>query len=241
LTIEEAFGIVIRRLRRERNFSQDKLSACSSLDRTFISNIEGGKQQPGLVSIFALANALGVSLSSVIFEVEFILGINTPEKAKNESENDRTDWISCMENFMHQVCDCYKGTETILLVDDEKQVRDVLSDFFLHCGYRVIIAEDGNHALEQYTKNSNDIDLVIMDVVMPKKDGISTYKEIKKKNPNAIILLMSGYNPDHLSSLEGMQILQKPFSPVEMIKKVRDALKEKSDTVQATSPIPPPS
>jgi len=173
VTIEEAFGIVIRRLRRERNFSQDKLSTSSCLDRKFISNIEGGKQQPSLVSIFALASALNASVSSIIYEAEFILKINSPDKLKMDSEGGKIDWITSMESMMSKVYDCYKGSETILLVDDEKQLRDMLSDFLGSYGYNVIIAEDGQDAIEKFEQNIADIQLVIMDVVMPRKDGIS--------------------------------------------------------------------
>lgn len=224
MTIEEAFGIVIRRLRRERNFSQDKLSTSSCLDRKFISNIEGGKQQPSLVSIFALASALNASVSSIIYEAEFILKINSPDKLKMDSEGGKIDWITSMESMMSKVYDCYKGSETILLVDDEKQLRDMLSDFLGSYGYNVIIAEDGQDAIEKFEQNIADIQLVIMDVVMPRKDGISCYREIKAMRPAAIVVFMSGYRPDYLQAKEDMQLIQKPFSPVEMIRTIRSAL-----------------
>ncbi|HBA87499.1 MAG TPA: XRE family transcriptional regulator [Geobacter sp.] len=224
MTIEEAFGIVIRRLRRERNFSQDKLSVASCLDRKFISNIEGGKQQPSLVSIFALASALNTSVSSIIYEAEFILKMNSPEKLRNEAEAAKIDWISSMENMMNKAFNCYKGNETILIVDDEKQLRDMLSDFLSSYGYTVIVAEDGLDALEKYKSNLSNINLVVMDVVMPRKDGISCFKEIKSLHPAAKVIFMSGYRPDHLQARDDIRLIQKPFSPVEMIKTIRSAL-----------------
>jgi CheY-like chemotaxis protein/DNA-binding XRE family transcriptional regulator len=225
MTIEEAFGIVIRRLRRERNLSQDKLSMASCLDRKFISNIEGGKQQPSLVSIFALTSALNTSASSIIFETEFILKINTPERLRGEGG--KIDWISSMEIMMNKINNCYQGTETILIVDDERQLREMLSDFLASYGYKVITAEDGQDAIEKY-KGNDPIHLIVMDVVMPRKDGISCFKEIKRHNPQARAVFMSGYRPDHLQASEEFQLIQKPFSPVEMIKAIRSALEAES-------------
>lgn len=223
MTIEEAFGIVIRRLRRERNLSQDKLSVASCLDRKFISNIEGGKQQPSLVSIFALASALNTSVSSIIYEAEFILKINTPEKLRPGNDGAK-NWICSMESMMSKVYNCYKGTETILLADDEKQLRDMLTEFLTSYGYKVIVAEDGEDALEKFRENHADIHLVVMDVVMPRKDGISCFKEIKALHPDAKVVFMSGYRPDHLQAKEGVRLIQKPFSPVEMIKTIRSTI-----------------
>ena len=76
LTIEEAFGAVLRRLRKEFNLSQEKIAQDSGLDRSFVSNIEGGKQQPSLVSVFSIAKALNVFPSLILKEVSvFRLGI----------------------------------------------------------------------------------------------------------------------------------------------------------------------
>lgn len=224
MTIEEAFGIVIRRLRKERNFSQDKLSTASCLDRKFISNIECGKQQPSLVSVFALASALNSSASSIIYETEFILKINTPEKLRMDGEGYRVNWISSMEIMMNKVYESYQGTETILIVDDEKQLRDMLAEFLSSYGYHVILAEDGQDALEKYRQHLHGIHLVVMDVVMPRKDGISCFKQIRELHPQAKAVFMSGYRPDHLHAKEDLYLIQKPFSPVDMIKAIRTAL-----------------
>lgn len=224
MTIEEAFGVVIRRLRRERNFSQDKLSSSSSLDRAFISKIEGGKQQPSLVTIFELANALNVTASNIMVEVEFILKINCPDIFRPGHEKGKIDWISSLEKIMTEKSNDYKGSETILIADDEKQLRDMLASFLVNYGYKVILAEDGQEAIEKYKQHIGIVNLIIMDVVMPRKDGISTYKEIKGLQPDVIIFLTSGYQSNYLSKSDDFQIIQKPFSPVEIIKRIRTAL-----------------
>jgi CheY-like chemotaxis protein len=88
----------------------------------------------------------------------------------------------------------------------------------------VISAADGVEALAQYRQFAADIKLVIMDVVMPKKDGITVYREIREQNPHVQVLLISGYAPSFLQEEETLEILQKPFSPVEMTKRIRDLL-----------------
>lgn len=226
MTIEEAFGIVIRRLRRERKLSQEKLSTTSCLDRKFISNLEGGKQQPSLVSIFALAGALNATASSLLYEAEFILKINTPDKLRNAGGFGKIDWISSMEIMMNNGHTCYQGSETILVADDEKQLREMLSDFLASYGYTVLLAEDGQDALDKYKQNRDEINLVLMDVVMPRKDGLTCFKQIKELHPEAKVLFMSGYRPDHLQANDDFRMIQKPFSPVEMIKTIRKILEE---------------
>lgn len=222
--IEEAFGIVIRRLRRERDLTQEKLSLLSSLDRAFISNIEGGKQQPSLITIFELAKALNVTVSSIMVEVECILKFNGQEIFKCNQERFKIDWTGCLENLMTELSLDYEGNETILVVDDEVQLRNLLYDFLTHYGYDVILAEDGQDAIEKYNQRKETVRLVVMDIVMPRKDGITAYKEIKDIRPDAEILLVSGYHPDNLSDLNKFSIINKPFNPLEILKTIRKTL-----------------
>lgn len=226
MTIEEAFGIVLRRLRREFNISQEKLSDNSSLDRTFISNIECGKQQPSLVTIFALANALNITPSSIIMETELVLKVYHPNEFNSERDKWEFDWVNSIEHFSKN-SDSYMGTETILVADDDALVRKMLMSFLTDYGYRVIIAENGQEAIDRYKAHRDAIDLVLMDIVMPLKSGIEAHKEMLAMDRNAILVLTSGYRTEHIKDLEGVKIIQKPFSPIEMIKLVRDTLESK--------------
>ena len=222
MTLEEAFGIVLRRLRRERNLTQDNLSEASSLDRAFISNIETGKQQPSLLSIYELAKALNVPASTMIFEVDFLLKIHGPTLL-HSSQNHVKSWSVCKEFIMGDNHTKFDGKETILVADDEPLVRNMLHNVLTSHGYSVITAEDGQEALDKYHDGKDKIDLIVLDVVMPKKDGITTCNEIKSKNPNALVLLTSGYLSDLINS-DNLDILQKPFSPVELVKRIRHTL-----------------
>lgn len=118
----------------------------------------------------------------------------------------------------------YAGTETLLIVDDDKHVLTLLSDYLCYNGYNVIKAKDGEEAVEAYKINSNNIQLVLMDIVMPRKDGIKASVEIIEHNPNAIIWFMSGYIPDAKCELNGRRFISKPFSPVKVAKMIREFL-----------------
>ncbi|MFA7405696.1 MAG: response regulator [Pelobacteraceae bacterium] len=227
MTIEEAFGIVLRRLRREFNISQEKLSANSGLDRTFISNIECGKQQPGLVTIFALANALNITPSSIIMEAELVLKVYHPDEFSSERDKWEFDWVNTIEHISEN-SDSYTGTETILVADDDALVRKMVMSFLTDYGYSVLIAENGQEAIDIYKDHGDSINLVLMDIVMPLKSGIEAHKEILAMNNNASLVLTSGYRTENIKALEGARIVQKPFSPIEMIKLVRKTLGRKA-------------
>jgi len=221
VTIEEAFGAVIRRLRKERNYSQEQLSLASFLDRTFISHIEGGKQQPSLVSLFALASALDVMPSDIISEVEIVLNLRSDDRFKKSSRSSEKQWIRKLESHMKDAGSRDVRTETILVVDDERQVREVIAALLRTYGFEVLEAENGCAALEIFKNKGHAIDLVIMDVVMPQKNGFEAYHEIKRLRPEMNIILVSGYHSGVFSEFGNLMILQKPFAPEALLKQMR--------------------
>jgi len=85
------------------------------------------------------------------------------------------------------------GSETILLVDDQDAIWDFMIEALQTLGYTVILAENGLDAVEIYKENPKKIDLVILDMIMPKLGGHSTFYQIRALDPNAKILLSSGY------------------------------------------------
>ena len=123
-----------------------------------------------------------------------------------------------------------KGTETILLTDDEENVLEVSQGFLEAMGYRVFIARDGNEAIEIYKKNRDDIDIVLLDIVMPNMGGGKVYDRMKEINPDIRVLLLSGYSIDG----EAREILergcngfiQKPFNINDLSAKLREILDE---------------
>jgi DNA-binding NtrC family response regulator len=85
------------------------------------------------------------------------------------------------------------GNETILLVDDNDAVWDVLIESMQALGYSVILAENGLDAVEIYKANPNEIDIVVLDMIMPKMGGHNAFFELKATDPNVKVLLISGY------------------------------------------------
>jgi len=85
------------------------------------------------------------------------------------------------------------GDETILLVDDNEAVWDVLIESLQGLGYSVLLAENGIDTVEIYKENPKEIDLVILDMIMPKMGGHSTFFQLKACDPDVKVLLISGY------------------------------------------------
>ena len=106
------------------------------------------------------------------------------------------------------------GTETILVAEDHEGMRDMAREILESLGYRLILARDGEDAVNQFASHRDAIALVLLDVIMPKLDGIDVYEQISKGKPGVPVIFTSGYS-DHgavLASLatKGAIILQKP-------------------------------
>lgn len=119
-----------------------------------------------------------------------------------------------------------KGSETILLVDDEEGVRKLCNTVLQSNGYSVIEAASAASALTAYEKNSHKIDLVLTDVVMPQMNGFELGEKLGKENPEVKVLYMSGYrdNPAGVQLSGNQAFLHKPFTPDTLLEKVREVL-----------------
>jgi two-component system, cell cycle sensor histidine kinase and response regulator CckA len=121
-----------------------------------------------------------------------------------------------------------RGTETVLLVDDEEHVRDLAARLLGREGYRVITAEDGRRAVEIYRKERNSISLVILDLIMPKMDGTQCLRELLKIDPKTKVIIATGYsdgsNSDEFIRAGAKGFLGKPFQGAFLLKTVRDVL-----------------
>ncbi len=121
-----------------------------------------------------------------------------------------------------------KGTETILLAEDDGNVRRLAKEVLERTGYAIIEAVNGEDALQQFLRNKDKIDFLIIDMIMPKKNGKEVYNEIKKINPRLKALFMSGYAKDIIVDKgiygESDNFLSKPLSPNELLLRVREML-----------------
>jgi PAS domain S-box-containing protein len=121
-----------------------------------------------------------------------------------------------------------KGTETILLVEDNEAVRDLTETVLTSYGYKVIVTQNPEHAQRVAETLGADIQLVLTDVVMPSMSGRELVRKLTAKYPHLRVLYMSGYTDNIITSsgvLEpGLAFLQKPFTPALLAQKVREVL-----------------
>ncbi len=120
------------------------------------------------------------------------------------------------------------GTETVLLAEDSEDVRAITKEILLNHGYKVIEAIDGEEAIIKFKANKEDIDLLLFDVIMPKKNGKDAYEQIRKLKPDIKAIFTSGYATEILSKRnmleEGINFLPKPVSPNILLRKIREVL-----------------
>ncbi|MCG6971746.1 MAG: PAS domain S-box protein [Desulfobacterales bacterium] len=126
-----------------------------------------------------------------------------------------------------------KGSETVLLVDDEDIIIDVGRDLLEKLGYEVLTAKSGREAVDIYKSNREKIDIVILDMVMPKMGGADTYEKLRGADPAVKVLLSSGYSIDGQASkilsrgCDGF--IQKPFDIKSLSLEIRKIL---DDTIE---------
>ena len=117
---------------------------------------------------------------------------------------------------------------TILVVDDESRMRKLIKDFLAQKGYSILEAVDGEDALKVFTENQNQINLILLDVMMPKLDGWSVLRQIRQTSKVPIIMLTArGEEQDELFGFElGVdEYIAKPFSPKILVARVEALLK----------------
>jgi PAS domain S-box-containing protein len=120
------------------------------------------------------------------------------------------------------------GNETILLTEDEEPVRNMMEQTLKSYGYRVLVARDGEEAVDIFRLQEKEIAIAVLDVVMPKMGGKQAYDEITKISPGLKVLFLSGYSANAIHEsfvlLPGLPFLQKPFGPDVLARKVREVL-----------------
>ena len=127
-----------------------------------------------------------------------------------------------------QVAPPQGGTETILLAEDDVDVRNLVVTILAESGYQVIQAVDGQDAIEKFVANRDRIGLILMDMIMPKKNGKEAFEEICRLQPKVKVIYSSGYTADFIQnrgvSEEGIELVMKPVQPTDLLRKVREIL-----------------
>lgn len=124
--------------------------------------------------------------------------------------------------------DFFSGDETIMVVEDSTDLREFMNKILLKLGYRVILAIDGQDAVDKFRDNADSIKLIIMDMIMPHKNGKTAYDEIKLIRPDTLALFCSGYSANIIQQLgelgENAAFIAKPVQPAVLLKKIREML-----------------
>ncbi|MBM2840572.1 MAG: sensor histidine kinase response regulator, partial [Bacteroidetes bacterium] len=120
------------------------------------------------------------------------------------------------------------GSETVLLIEDEEALRELARGVLEARGYRVLLAADGEEAVQLYTEHRNEIAVVISDMGLPRMDGAGVFQRIKDINPAVKFILVSGYlEPEIKADLlkaGAKGFVQKPYTPLGILKQMRDVV-----------------
>lgn len=124
------------------------------------------------------------------------------------------------------------GNETLLLAEDDRDIRKISAETLKMYGYRVIEAVDGQDACEKFMENKDEVDLLILDVVMPRKNGKEAYEQIRKARKDVPVIYISGYARDMVAK-KGIRstaaaYLPKPVTANVLLTKVRKVLNRRS-------------
>ncbi len=120
------------------------------------------------------------------------------------------------------------GQEILLVVEDHAGLRELAYETLAGLGYRVLIASDGEEAVQMFQAHRDEINLVLLDVMLPKLNGPEIYARIHDEKPDLPVIFATGYSPD-MALLQKVQeknlpMLQKPYSPRDLARKVRETL-----------------
>ena len=131
--------------------------------------------------------------------------------------------------------------EKLLIVDDEKNMRELLQDFFEGEGYKVEVVEDGPQALEKIDETFN---LVISDNRRPLMEGMDLLKNLKQKFPETPVIIITAYSTPKLAveayKLGAASYVTKPFNPEELLMKVKEIIRQQRMTHRRSEEHPPP-
>lgn len=131
-----------------------------------------------------------------------------------------------------------EGHETILLIEDDATLRQLMKGVLEQFGYRVIEAVDGEEGLRLFMECGEQIDGLLLDVIMPKKNGREVYEEIRRLQPGIRVLFTSGYTSEVIRRQglldADLAFLSKPATPTELLRKLREVLDGTADNAAST-------
>jgi two-component system cell cycle sensor histidine kinase/response regulator CckA len=143
----------------------------------------------------------------------------------------KADTSSASEKMKAAPAANWQGTGTVMVIDDEQAVRNVMRRILERAGFRVILKEDGASGVEAYRQQQDEILVIILDVTMPHMGGEETFRRLRQINPDVKVIVSSGYTEREATGLfAGKRIagfVEKPFTPARLIEQVRATLEPK--------------
>jgi CheY-like chemotaxis protein len=118
------------------------------------------------------------------------------------------------------------GSETILLAEDDAGLRRLAEQVLRTAGYRVLVACDGEEAVSLFAGHA-EVDLCVLDVVMPRRSGPAAFREISALRPGTRVIFVTGWAPETVLPAElpaGADLIQKPYPPADLLERVRAVL-----------------
>jgi CheY-like chemotaxis protein len=120
------------------------------------------------------------------------------------------------------------GSDTILVIEDEEIVRTTVEKILVSLGYKAVLTNDGLEGVAQFSQAPNRFNLVLLDLAMPRLDGVQTITEIRRINPDIPVLLMTGYSENEaMERFKGKGLtgfIQKPFDIPTLRQKLKNTL-----------------
>jgi len=130
----------------------------------------------------------------------------------------------------------FVGSGTILVVDDEKDVLSLIETMLEKVGYFVLTASNGQQAVDILKENKDEIDLILLDMIMPKRNGVRTFQDMKKIDPGVKVILTSGYNFDNRvqECLDNgvLAFIRKPFRLAELSRIIHSSIKKVPESIK---------
>ena len=131
--------------------------------------------------------------------------------------------------------------EGVLVIDDESFIRDVVGAMLRHCGYREFLAESGEAGLELYRNRRDQIQLALVDMMMPGMDGAATVAELRQLEPQLPIIVVSGMLENDQVGAAGVianvDLLRKPITAEALLTKIADTLAKSADSHESSHPL----
>ena len=121
-----------------------------------------------------------------------------------------------LQKSMQKEVKIHKGEGTILVIDDEKLMRDIAGSILSKCGYNIIFAENGQVGIDVFKKHQKEVKAVLLDMNMPVKSGLDTFQELREIDSNIKIIMSSGFEKDErmqkVIDLGVNDFIQKPYT-----------------------------